>query len=73
MRVPCVLGVFVARAALLMLTPEHFLYPVILQYLLIKPQLQITSVPLFSRLVYSSSFKVIVELFSDFTVFQHFL
>ncbi|XP_033629244.1 nucleolar pre-ribosomal-associated protein 1-like isoform X2 [Asterias rubens] len=57
MRVPCVLGVFVARAALLMLTPEHFLYPVILQYLLIKPQLQITSVPLFSRLVYSSSFK----------------
>ncbi|XP_038072130.1 nucleolar pre-ribosomal-associated protein 1-like [Patiria miniata] len=57
MRVPSIVGAFVARSAHLMLTPEHFMYPTVLQYLLIKPHLQMNAVPLFGRLFYSSSFK----------------
>ena len=58
MRLPSVLMVFVSRAAALMLSPESFMYPTVLQHLLIKPRLQTDSVPMFARLFYSSGFKV---------------
>ena len=57
-RVANVVALFIGQMATVMMSPAQHIYPVLVQFLTIKPQIQMTAVPLFHRLFYSTNLKV---------------
>ncbi|XP_072018775.1 nucleolar pre-ribosomal-associated protein 1-like [Amphiura filiformis] len=54
-RLPNIVALFVGRLANVMMSPAHHIYPVLVQFLTIKPKIQMTAVPMFYRLFYSAN------------------
>eukprot|EP00057_Strongylocentrotus_purpuratus_P024456 XP_011678930.1 PREDICTED: nucleolar pre-ribosomal-associated protein 1 [Strongylocentrotus purpuratus] len=56
--IPPLLTVFLARSIQQMLQPESALYPILISYLMFKPQLNLNKVPLFPRLFVGAEMQI---------------